>query len=147
MTLATPRILYAFGRDGVLPKVFARLNPRFHTPDVAIVVQCAIMFAVALTGTFASLAVLADVSVLTLYLLCALAAWQLVRKGVHEGGTPFRVPGGALVPWLAVAMIVWILSQAKLRELEVVAGTLAVAALVYLLRRGEIEARRVARLG
>lgn len=135
MTLATPRILYAFGRDGVLPRIFTRLNPRHHTPEIAIVVQCAIMFLVALTGTFASLAILADVSVLTVYLLCALAAWQLVRKGVHEGGTPFRVPGGAIVPWLAVAMIVWILSQAKLRELEVVAGTLAVAAVVYLVRR------------
>jgi len=105
-------------------------------------VQCAIMCLVALTGTFASLAILADVSALTVYLLCALAAWQLVRKDVREGGTPFRVPGGALVPWLAVAMIVWILSQAKLRELEVVAGTLAVAAVVYLVRRKEIAAVR-----
>jgi amino acid transporter len=147
MTLATPRILYAFGRDGVLPRVFSRLNPRFHTPDIAIVVQCAIMFVVALTGTFASLAILADVSVLTLYALCALAAWQLARRNVHEGGTPFRVPGGAVVPWLAIIMIVWILTHAKPRELEVVAGTLAVAAVLYLLRRGEIEARRVARLG
>lgn len=142
MTLATPRILYAFGRDGVLPRIFTRLNPRHHTPEIAIVVQCAIMFLVALTGTFASLAILADVSALTVYLLCALAAWQLVREDVREGGTPFRVPGGAVVPWLAVAMIVWILSQAKLRELEVVAGTLAVAAVVYLFRRGEIEAVR-----
>jgi hypothetical protein len=43
-----------------------------------------------------------------------------------------------------VAMIVWILSQAKLRELEVVAGTLAVAAVLYLFRRGEIVAARAA---
>lgn len=145
MTLATPRVLYAFGRDGVLPGIFTRLNPRFQTPDVAIVTQCAIMFLVALTGTFASLAILANVAVLTLYLLCCLAAWQLVRKDVREGGAPFRVPGGSATPWLAVAMIVWILSHATARELEVVAGTLAAAALLYLVRRGEIEAARARR--
>lgn len=146
MTLATPRILYAFGRDGVLPRIFTRLHPRFHTPRVAIVVQCAIMFAVALTGTFASLAIMADVSGLVVYGLCALAAWQLVRRDVREGGTPLRFPGETITPWLAIAMIVAILTQAKARELEVVAGTLAVAALLYLVRRREMGERGLQRL-
>src|SRR5207244_10702263 len=35
--LSSPRIIFAFGRDGVLPSWFAHIHPRFHTPDVAIV--------------------------------------------------------------------------------------------------------------
>lgn len=145
MTLATPRALYAFGRDGILPNVFASLHPRFRTPWVAIITQCAVTFLMALTGTFAHLAILANIAVLTLYLLCCIAAWRLVRMGVQEGGTPFRVAGGSVIPWLAVAMIVWILSHATAAEFGTIAGTLAVAALLYAIRKNRmVEARAAA---
>lgn len=135
MTLATPRALYAFGRDGILPAAFGRVHPRFHTPALAIVVQCVIAFLLAATSGFATLAIIANVSVLVLYLLCCIAAWELRRKNVQTGGTPFRIPGGAIVPWLGVAVIVWILSNATMKELGVVAGVLAAAAAVFWMRR------------
>ncbi len=37
--LSSPRSLYAFGRDGFLPRALARVHPSFHTPHVAIVVH------------------------------------------------------------------------------------------------------------
>ena len=37
MTLAVPRALFAFGRDGFLPKHMAAVHPAFHTPWLAIV--------------------------------------------------------------------------------------------------------------
>ena len=40
--LSSPRVLFAFGRDRFLPKAFAHVHPRFHTPDIAILVYCAI---------------------------------------------------------------------------------------------------------
>lgn len=45
------RLLYAMGRDGSLPMVFARLNPRFRSPD----------FNVALTGAVMLIGLLIDV--------------------------------------------------------------------------------------
>ena len=41
MTLATPRTLFAFARDGFLPGALARTHPVYRTPVAAIVVQCA----------------------------------------------------------------------------------------------------------
>jgi amino acid transporter len=136
MTFAIPRTLYAFGRDRILPPAFARVHPRYHTPAVAIVVQCAIVFALSASSGFATLVILSNVSVLILYLLCCLAAWRLQRMGVQAGGTPFNIPGGAVVPWLAIAVIVWILSNATVREFAVVGSVLVVAAVLFGIRRG-----------
>jgi amino acid transporter len=134
MMLATPRVLFAFGRDGVLPAVFARVHPRFRTPHVAIITQALVCAALAITSSFGRLAVLATVSTLVLYLVCCIAAWILRRRDVRvEGATPFRLPGGAVVPVLAVAVIAWLLSSATPREFLVVGAVLVAASLVYVL--------------
>ena len=68
--LGTPRTLFAFARDGVLPSALARVHPRFHTPYIAIVVHACIVATVSISSSFTQLAVLANVAALTLYLMC-----------------------------------------------------------------------------
>ena len=142
MMLATPRALFAFGRDGVLPRAFAAVHPRFRTPHVAIITQAMVCGALAITSSFGRLAVLATVSTLALYLFCCVAAWILRRRDVRvEGALPFRVPGGPIVPVLAVAVIAWLLSSATRREFGVVGAVLAGGGLLYL-ASGAHRARR-----
>ncbi len=50
MTLATPRMLFAFARDGFLPAAFARTHPVHRSPATAILVQCAIVLALAISS-------------------------------------------------------------------------------------------------
>ena len=76
-----------------------------------------------------------NVSTLTMYLLCAIASYQLQRRDVRSGGTPFVLPGGALIPGAASAVIVWLLSQATAREYLVTGGVIAVAAGYYVVTR------------
>jgi hypothetical protein len=52
-----------------------------------------------------------------------------------DGGIPFAVPGGAAIPILAAAVIVWLLSNATRREFGVEALVLAVASMFYFIRR------------
>jgi amino acid transporter len=136
MMLTAPRALYAFGRDGILPKVFARVHEKYDTPAVAIATQCTITFLVAVTSGFTELAILSNIAVLILYLFCCISAWELRRKNVQMGGTPFRIPGGAVVPVLAVAVIAWILSNATLQEFSLIGGVLVIASALFLLARG-----------
>src|SRR5437899_6696996 len=88
MTLAVPRALYAFGRDGFLPRQVAAIHPRFRTPYVAIVLQSAIVCSLAITNGFERLAILANLATLLLYGTCCLAAWRLRRLGDPASGSP-----------------------------------------------------------
>jgi amino acid transporter len=111
MTLSMPRLVYAFARDGFFPKALAEVHQRFRSPHLAIVMQSLLTLVLALSGTFEKLAILANVSALALYLGCALAAWRLRVLGVSiPGSVPFRIPLARVVPWLACAVIVWLLS-------------------------------------
>jgi amino acid transporter len=136
MTLAVPRALFALARDGFLPRPLAAVHPTFRTPHVAIAVQAVVVLALAVSSGFEKLAILANLSTVLLYAGCALAAWQLRRRGVQAGGTPFRLPGGGVVPFLALAVIGFLLTSITLDEWLVVLGVLAGAAVLYALTRG-----------
>jgi basic amino acid/polyamine antiporter, APA family len=136
MMLATPRALFAFGRDGILPRIFATVHERYHTPHIAIATQALIVGLLAITSSFAALAILAVVSTLILYMLCCIAALVLRHRDVRaDGAEPFRLPGGPVIPLVAVGVILWLLSSATMREFLIVAAVLGAASLAFLLLR------------
>jgi amino acid transporter len=135
MILATPRTLFAFARDGFLPSALARLHPVHRSPVAAILLQCAIVLTLAITSTFERLAILANISTLVLYGTCCLATWQLRRRDVRAGGTPFRIPAPAVVIVLACLMIGWMLTSVTAAEWIAFAIGLAVAAAIFAFRR------------
>jgi amino acid transporter len=133
--LSSPRMLFALGRDGTLPAWCAHVHPRYRTPDVAIVIYSVIAFALSITGTFEGLAVLSNVAVLLMYLLCCAACWVLIAKDFREtADRPLVFPGMKVVPGLAIAAIVWILAHATMWEFEVNAIVLVIASGLYFLR-------------
>src|SRR5256714_3577391 len=133
--LSSPRMVFAFGRDGVLPAWFAHVHPRYRSPDVAIITYAVLAFALSITGTFEKLAVLSNVAVLLMYLLCCIACWFLVQRDVRaDGAQPFEFPGMKIVPALAIVAIIWILAHATAWEFEVNGIVLAIASVFYFLR-------------
>jgi amino acid transporter len=133
--LGSPRALFAFARAGILPAAVGRVHSRFHTPYAAIVLYATLVASVAVSSSFTQLAVLANVAALTLYLMCIAASYELQRRDVRAGGTPFVIPGAPAIQVLATAVIVWLLSNATRREFAVEAVVLAAAAAVYFIRK------------
>jgi len=129
--LGSPRTLYAFGRNGILPAKMAAVHPRFRTPHVAIIVHAIVACALSVSSTFQYLAILSNIAALLLYLFCCSAAFELVRRNVVSDGKPFSIPGDKVVPFLAVAIVLWILSHATLAEFGVAALVLAIASAWY----------------
>ena len=122
MTLSVPRMVYAFARDGFLPRMFAAVDPVHHVPRAAIVAQSVLVVALAITGTFERLAILANVSALALYFGCALAAWRLTRS--------------AVVPVLACGVILWLLTGLTRDEWLGFGVCVVLATLVYFATAG-----------
>jgi amino acid transporter len=141
MTLAVPRMLFAFGRDGFLPASLATVHPRWRTPHVAIGVQTAIVVVLALFGIFEALAVAANATMLLVYAACCVASVQLRRRGVQGGGVPFRVPGARVAPWLALGVIGWLLWELKPAEWLAAGAIVVVAALLFVATQAKRRAR------
>lgn len=141
--LSSPRMIFAFGRDGALPKFFAHVHSRYRSPDVAIITYAVIAFVLSISGTFERLAVLSNVAVLLMYLICCAACWFLMQRDVRaDGARPFAFPGMKIVPALAIVAILWILGQSAISESSVGSDTrtglwlaavvLAIASILYL---------------
>ena len=87
--------------------------------------------ALAISGTFEKLAILGNVSALILYLGCALASWRVRQMGVEGEAGGFRVPLAGVVPWLATAVILSLLTGLTFDEWIGFGVCLVAASVVY----------------
>ena len=142
MTLAVPRMLFAFGRDGFLPAQLARVHARWRTPYVAIAVQTVVVVVLAISGSFEKLVVIANGSVLLVYAACCAGVLELRRRGIREIEAPFRIPFAAAVPMMAIAVIVWFLTSLTANEWRALLVVVGVSIVVYV---STLPARRSAR--
>jgi amino acid transporter len=121
LLMSYSRLPLAMAEDGLLPRVFARVQPRTGAPWVAIV-ACAILYGACLGLGFDRLITL-DVLLWGASLVLEFLALVFLRVREPEMPRPFRVPGGilgtALVGVLPVALLVLAGFQA---EHEQIAG-------------------------
>jgi APA family basic amino acid/polyamine antiporter len=122
--LGTPRYLYAVALDGQLPRALAALHVRHQSPHVAVLATAALAIACVLPYDYRSLIGMSNVAVAVQYLVTCLAVTKLApgRRGVRR-----------VVPWLGVAVSVWIVTEASRVELVWAAVSLLVGAVLVVL--------------
>lgn len=131
--LNTPRVLYALARDRVIPiKKLSKIHPRFATPTFAIIVYASLAFLAALTGSFEHLAAIATSTVLLLYLGVAFSVIKLRRMQSSKQGE-FKIPGGLIVPVLAIITILYFLSHLSIDELLATLGFIVLLTIIFVL--------------
>lgn len=137
--LAIPRVLFAGARDGIMPKAFAKVHPRFSTPHIAVAFYALLGFLFAISGGFKQLAIISSAATLLIYLGVILATIKLRYKNSEASERAFRAPGGIIVPLLAIGVIIWLLSHLSKQEFTGIAIFILVFSLIYfsvkLLRR------------
>ncbi|HEX8112787.1 MAG TPA: APC family permease [Kofleriaceae bacterium] len=128
--LVGPRVLYAFARHGQLPAGLAAIHPRYHSPHRAVIAFAVLTWAAAVSGGFAQLVSLSAVSRLLFSAIICLAVPILRRR--RELPPRFVLPGGPVIPLLAVALSIWLLTgvsraQAMAGGIGILAGLVVYA--------------------
>ena len=106
--LAAPRVLYAFARDGLLPRAVGALHPRSRAPWVAVILHAALAAALALSGSFTELAVLSSLATALVYTIGCVAAVRLQWRGVALAGAPLSIRGLPVAAAVGVLAMAWI---------------------------------------
>lgn len=124
------RILFAMGRDGLLPARFAKVNPRTMTPVNNTVI---VALAASTLAAFVPLQKLADmVSIGTLTAFVVVSVGVIVLR-VREPDLPrgFKVPGYPVTPVLSVAACGYILASLHWYTWVAFGGWVVLALLFY----------------
>jgi basic amino acid/polyamine antiporter, APA family len=130
LVLVGPRILFAFARHGQLPAALAVIHPRYRSPHWAVLVFAGLTWAVALIGGFAELAAVAAVSRLVFSASTCLAV-PVLRWRQRDVPPSFRLPGGPVIPLLAVGLSLWLLSGLTRAQAAAGGAGLAAGLVVY----------------
>ena len=135
--LTGSRMLFALAEHGELPQVFGRVHPRFRTPANAVLFTSLVAVTLAVTGSFAKLAVVSAVARLVTYTGVAAATWRL--RSPRFAGTvkpaTFVAPFGPLVPAVAMIVSIGIAGGATREQLLGGGAALGVGALLYKVKR------------
>jgi amino acid transporter len=129
--LATPRLLFAGAKDGLFPKPIAKVHTKFATPYIAVITYGSLIFIFAVFGGFDELAVLASCSMLLIYLTVILAMLKLRSRNDPGDEKTFKVPGGFVIPFIAIAAIIWLLVNLKRVEQESTLAFIAIVCVIY----------------
>jgi APA family basic amino acid/polyamine antiporter len=125
------RILFTMGRDGLLPAMFAKVNPRTMTPTRNTII---VALGVAVLAALVPLDRLAEtVSIGTLTAFIVVSAGVIVLR-IQEPELPrgFKVPGYPVTPVLSMAACAYILFSLHWYTWIAFSGWVAVALVFYL---------------
>jgi len=129
--MGSPRQLFAFGREGLLPRVLGRIHGRSHAPYVAI-------------AFYAELAVLATLTSAAVYAGGSAAAWVLARRGIALAGVPLASPLLPAAATVGITGMTLLIALASRHEILGLAALMTASALVYLIQTRVVPARESA---
>lgn len=134
--LGQPRIFFSMARDGLLPKAFQRVHPRFRTPHVATILTGVFVAAFAAVASIDEMVDLTNIGTLFAFILVC-AGIIILRVKDPTRHRPFRVPSGwtwtvLMYTLFAVGMLLawkygWLSLQSALITLAVTAIVFAVS--------------------
>ncbi|HET7708273.1 MAG TPA: amino acid permease [Sphingomicrobium sp.] len=124
------RIFYTMARDGLLPRVFSRVHPKYRTPWIntllvgLIVAIAAGVFDINSLGDMTSVGTLAAFAV-----VCLSVMW--LRKTHPEIPRGYRVPLYPFVPIAGILSCLWLITSVPNYVLLIFAGYTAVMIVMY----------------
>ena len=124
------RILFAMARDGMIPPLFHRLNPRTLTPVPSTIIVAVVIALLAGLIPINFLAEMTSIGTLVAFLIVSIGV-MVLRQTAPDLPRGFRVPLYPLVPLGSIAGCIWIIQDLRAKTIYVFLGWSAVALLWY----------------
>lgn len=128
-SFVTPHSCLALAEQKMLPQFIAARN-RYGAPYWAIIISTVIAALIAYTGSFTYLASISVVSRFSQYIPTCLSI-PVFRKKMPNAPRAFKIPGGPVIPVVAVLVSVWLLAQATMQQLVMGLGAAFIAVPFY----------------
>ena len=110
MLMGQPRIFYSMARDGLLPRVFGKVHPRFQTPYVTTILTGVVAGVVAGLFPIGILGELVSIGTLFAFVIVCAGIWVL-RVRSPELPRPFKTPLVPLVPILGILICGYMMAR------------------------------------
>jgi amino acid transporter len=127
--IGTSRLGYALAVDGLFPKIFARVHPRYKTPYLAIIAQAVTALIASLIG---NLGTLVAVSVFFLAVAYAATCASIISFRRREPEPAFRLKGGVTLPLLGVVFSIYLITQCTTYQIAIGLILLGIGAPIYM---------------
>ncbi|MFE1292697.1 amino acid permease [Streptomyces sp. NPDC058751] len=108
LLLGQTRVFFAMSRDGLLPRFFSRVHPKFRTPHRPTILLGVVIAILAGFTTLSELAELVNIGTLFAFIVVAVGVVVLrhTRPDLHRA---FRTPWVPFVPILSVLATLWLM--------------------------------------
>jgi len=107
--LGQPRIFFSMSRDGLLPKRFTKVHPRFKTPHVTTIWSGVVVAAFAAIANINEIVELTNIGTLFAFVLVC-AGVIILRYKEPDRVRVFRTPFVPVVPLLGIAMCLYLMA-------------------------------------
>lgn len=101
--LGTARLSYAMAIDGLFPKIFSRIHPKYKTPYASLIIQGTIAFALSIFSAIPSLISFSVFNLAFSFLLTSVSLLMLVK------GREKELHGQNILPWIGIAICAYLI--------------------------------------
>jgi amino acid transporter len=132
--LSGSRMIFALAEQGQLPRLLARIHPTYRTPSNAIIFTSAVALTLALSGSFAQIALVSALARLLMYGGSAAATLRLRSRAFAQTVKPagFTAPFGPVMPMVAIGVCIGLAAGATRQQLLGGLAALAIGAILFL---------------
>ncbi len=143
--LAVPRATFALAEHRLLPRWFGRIHEKYSTPANSVMFMGGLAALLALSGSFARLAVASSLTRMLTYIVCIAALPIIKGKADHMTiQKAFKIPGGYAMPLVAFVLCLWLASHSSTESWQLVVIMLAVGLALYWLEQLRIKKQHAA---
>jgi APA family basic amino acid/polyamine antiporter len=103
--LGQTRIFFFMSRDGLLPEIFGRINPKTRTPVISTMLVGVLCALAAALFPISTLGEMVNIGTLLAFTLVSIGV-LLLRRSDPDAPRPFRVPGAPWVPIIGAVICV-----------------------------------------